>query len=254
MSGNYGLVQQVKIERVNDSTVTFITRSASKSGNPDECLPRTFVCPLSEIYTQPIEGAPAPVALTPGAVGALYLSGAGWQITSVDGYQIYGAGTPVARLKYPDKGAVTELAGNLEIIPTSIVVHGVLKGQQAFVDLELLGPEATAAQHIVWNGADGVTVHLTPRGARRLGLPADTVSAEVWPTKILVTGAPSSDPAASGVVDLLDSKRASQHQEFAFASHGEPVQLALTFDGFAAFHAIPGMPGVAAASRVARPR
>jgi hypothetical protein len=253
MSGNYGLVQQVKIEQVNDSTVTFTTRSASKSGNPDECLPRTFVCPSSEIYTHPIDGAPAPVALTPGAVGALYLSAAGWQITSVDGYQIYGAGTPIARLKYPDKGAATELAGRLDIIPTSIVVHGTLHGQHAFFDLELLGPDATAAQHIVWNGLDGITVHLTPRGARRLGLPAHTVSAEVWPTKIIVTGAPSSDPAVSGAVDLLDSKQASQHQEFAFAGHGEPVQLSLTFAGFAAFHATPGMVGAAATNRVARP-
>lgn len=252
MSGNYGLVQQVKIEAVNDSTVTFTTRSASKSGNPDECLPRTFVCPLSEIYTGHIDGAPAPVALTPGAVGALYLSAAGWQITSVDGYQIYGAGTPMARLKYPDKGAATELAGNLEIIPTSIVVHGVLEGQQVFFDLELLGPDATSAQHIVWNGLDGVTVHLTPRGARRLGLPAHTVSAEIWPTKILVTGAPSSDPAVSGAVDLLDSRQASQHQEFAFAGHGEPIQLSLTFAGFVAFHATPGVVGAGSTNRVAR--
>lgn len=247
MSGKYGLVAQAKIQQVKDSTVTFTTRSASKSGNPDECLPRTFHCPLSEIYTQAIPGAPAPVTLAPGSVGALYLSAAGWQITSDDGYQIYGAGTALARLKYPDDGAGLEFVGDLVVVPSSIVIHGTLKDSSAFLDLELLGPDATAAQHIVWNGADCLVVHLTPRGAKHLGLPAHTVSAEIWPTRITVTGAPARDSAVSGSVDILDSKRASQHQEFAFAVHGEPVRLSLTQDGFAAFHAFPGAPGTASA-------
>ncbi len=254
MSGKYGLVAQVKIEQVNGGTVAFVTRSASNSGNPDECLPRTFHCPLSEIYTQPIPGAPTSVTLTPGATGALYLSAAGWQIKSDDGYQIYGAGTAIARLKYPDDGAGLEFVGELVVIPSSIVIHGTLKDSRAFLDFELLGPDATAAQHIVWNGADCLVVHLTPRGAKRLGLPAHTGSAEIWPTRITVTGAPARDAAVSGSVDILDSKRASLHQEFAFAVHGEPVRLSLTQDGFAAFHAFPGAPEPASAHPAAHRR
>jgi hypothetical protein len=254
MSGNYGMVAQVKIETVDDKTVTFTTRSASKSGDPDERLLRAFTCPISEIYTQPIAGAPLPVPLTPGAEGPLYLSGAGWQITSDDGYQIYGAGTPIAQLKYPDDGAGLEFVGDLTVIPSSIVVRGMLKGGRTFFDFELLGPDTTAAQHILWNGVGYLVVHLTPRGARYLQLPEQTEIAEIWPTKITVTGAPSSDPAVSGSVDVLDSKRASQHQEFAFAVHGEPIRLSLTQAGFAAFHAIPGMPDTAPAHPVAHRR
>lgn len=251
MSGNFGMVAQVKIEQVNDRTVTFTTRSASKSGNPDECLPRRFTCSISEVYAHPIEGAPTPVAMTPGAMGPLYLSAVGWQTLSDDGYQIYGAGTPLERLKYPDNGAALEFVGDLMVIPSSIVVHGMLQGGRTFVDFELLGPDATAAQHIAWNGVDRVVVHLTPRGARSLGLPAHTESAEIWPTTITVTGSPSNDPAVSGSVDILDSERGGQHQEFAFAVHGEPIRLSLTQRGFGAFHAIPGVSGAAPAHPVA---
>ena len=63
MIGKFGMVGQVKIERADDKTVTFTTRSASNSGDRDECLLRTFTCPISEISTQPFDGAPRPVAL-----------------------------------------------------------------------------------------------------------------------------------------------------------------------------------------------
>lgn len=243
MTAQFGMVGQVRVDRVDDNSVTFTTRSASKTGDPDECLPRTFTCPLSEVSTQQFDGAPAPVAMEPGAVGPLFLSAAGWETRSDDGYQIYGAGTPIARIKYPDNGAILEFVGDLTIVPSSIVVHGRLKDGRTFFDLELLGPYASHAQCIAWNGADCIELHLTPRGAKYLHLADNTKTVEVWPTKITISGAPASDPTVTGSVDILDSERAGLAQEIAFARHGDPIRLILTHDGFAAFHMIPGMPG-----------
>jgi hypothetical protein len=242
MTAHYGMVGQVRIEHVDDSTVTFTTRSASQSGDPDECLPRMFTCARTEVSTQLFEGAPAPVALVSGAVGPLFLTAVGWETRSDDGFHIYGHGTPLARIKFPDSGGLLEFVGDLMIIPSSIVVHGTLKGGREFVDLELLGPDTTQAQHIAWSGADCVVVRLTSRGARHLHLQEHTKLIELWPTRITVTGAPVSDPAVSGSVDLLHNERAGLAQDFAFATHGEPIRLSLTHDGFAAFHVVPGMP------------
>src|ERR1700759_395444 len=138
MVGKFAMVEQVRIEHVDDQTVTFTTRSASKSGDRDECLRRRFTCPISEVYTHPITGAPPPVAMHPGAVGHLFLSSAGWATKSQEGYEIYGAGTPLARIKWPDNAAITEFLGDLMITPSSIVVHGTLDDQSKFVDIELL--------------------------------------------------------------------------------------------------------------------
>lgn len=241
MTAQYGMVGQVRIDRVDDNSVTFTTRSASLSGDPDECLPRSFTCARSETTTQQFEGAPEPVALEPGAIGPLFLTGTGWATVGADGYHIYGYGTPLARVKYPDNGGLLEFVGDLMIIPTSIVVRGTLKNSTEFVEIELLGSEATQAQHIAWSGADCVAVRVTPRGAKRLQLADHDRLVEIWPTKITVTGAAESDPAVAGSVDLLDTERAGVVQEFAFATHGEAIRLSLTHDGFAAFHAVPGM-------------
>src|SRR5882762_347071 len=128
MGDEFGVVEQVQIEHADDKTVTFGTRSGSKSGDRDECLRRSFTCPIAEVWTQPIEGAPPPVAMQPGAVGTLFLSRAGWQTRSADGYPIYGAGTPIERIKWPDNAAGSQLVGALTVIPSSIVVHGTLHG------------------------------------------------------------------------------------------------------------------------------
>jgi hypothetical protein len=239
MVGKFAMVERVQIEEVNDKTVTFATRSGSKSGDRDECLRRTFTCPVSEIWTKPIDGAPAPVAMKPGAVGNLFLSETALETTTAEGFPIYGAGTPLLRVKWPDNAAGAQMLGELSVIPSSIVVRGTLQGTE-FVELELLGPDAADAQHIAWNGAHGITLHLTARGARRLHLGDHAMSVEVWPTRITVTGAPAGDPGVTGSVDILDSERAGLAQDFRFARHRAAIQLALTPDGFAAFHAVPG--------------
>jgi hypothetical protein len=241
MAGKYAMVEKVQIEKVDDKNVTFATRSGTRSGDRDECLRRTFTCPVSEVWTHPITGAPAPVAMQPGAVGNLFLSGNGLQTANSDGYPIYGIGTPLLRIKYPDEAAISQLGGELRVIPTSIVVHGTRDGGRSFFDVELLGPDAADAQDIAWNGAEHVALRLTARGAKRLHLPEHPATLEVWPTRITVTGAPASDPGDTGSIDILDTQLASQGQHVKFAHHGAPISLALTQLGFAVFHVVPGM-------------
>lgn len=245
MAGKFAMVEKVQIEKVHENKVTFATRSGTKSGDRDECLRRTFTCPVSEVWTHPIAGAPAPVAMRPGAVGNLFLSGTGLQTKSADGYLIYGAGTPLLRIKYPDEAAISQLGGELSVIPSSIVVRGTLKDGGAFFDIELLGPDAAGAQDITWNGAEHIKLRLTGRGAKHLHLPEHVAMVEVWPTKITVTGAPAGDPADTGSVDILDIGLAAQGQHLKFAKHGAAVSLALTQLGFAAFDVVPGVTGAA---------
>ncbi|HEY0482830.1 MAG TPA: hypothetical protein VGD37_35155 [Kofleriaceae bacterium] len=185
--------------------------------------------------------------MTPGAVGNLFLSSTGLETRTDDGFPIYGAGTPLLRIKWPDNAAGAQLLGELTVLPSSIVVHGTLHGA-AFVDIDLLGPDAADAQHITWHGARGVTIQLTARGARRLHLGDQAMPVEVWPTKITVIGAPKSDPSVSGTVDLLDSERAGLAQDFRFTRHREAIRLSLTPDGFAAFRAVPGASDAASVS------
>src|SRR4051812_693645 len=97
---SFGLVPQVKIKSVDDTTVSFATRSASRSGDAKESLLRTFTVPRTELYTAPIPGAPVSVAMQADATGPLYLSREGLDTTTPDGFGIYG----VAHLfiKYPN--------------------------------------------------------------------------------------------------------------------------------------------------------
>jgi hypothetical protein len=241
MAGKFAMVEKVRIEKVDHHHVTFVTRSGTKSGDRDECLRRTFTCPVSEIWTHSIAGAPPPVAMRPGAVGNLFLSGKGLETKSAGGYPIYGAGTSLLRIKWPDEAALSQLGGELSVVPTSIVVHGTRENGGPFFDIELLGPDAADAQDIRWNGAEPVELRLTARGAKHLHVGDHAATVEVWPTRITVTGAPAGDPTDTGSIDILDSELATQAQHLAFTRHGAPVSLALTQLGFAEFHVVPGL-------------
>ncbi|HEX7844001.1 MAG TPA: hypothetical protein VF469_41285 [Kofleriaceae bacterium] len=187
--------------------------------------------------------------MRPGAVGNLFLSGTGLAAKSEDGYPIYGAGSPLLRIKFPDEAAISQLGGDLSVIPTSIVVHGTLEDGGPFFDIELLGPDAADAQDIAWNGAEHVKLRLTSRGAKHLHAGEHATTVKVWPTKITVTGAPANDPSDTGSIDILDSELAALAQHLVFARHGAPVSLALTQLGFAAFHVVPDMSDAAPARR-----
>jgi hypothetical protein len=232
-------IKQVKIESVDDTTVTFSTRSASgRGGDPHDCLRRTFTVPRTEVHTAPITGAPLPVELAKHKIGTLYLSRTGWEARSSDGFQIHGKDS--ALFKYPNCAAATQrLLTNLSVIPTSIVVRGHLEDDTEFFDIELIGPEAAESQAIYWNSADYLDVRLSSRGARRLRLKSRSTTAKVWPISIKIKGCPAVDLAVSGEVDLLNIEMAEGEQELKYAKSGSPIKVALTQVGVAAFHVTP---------------
>ncbi len=235
---SFGLVPQVKIQTVGDKTVSFATRSASQSGDAKESLLRTFTVPLSEVYTAPIPGAPTAVAMQPGATGPLYLSREGWNTATPDGFRIHGADDVVD--KFPKDAAIpSPPLTRLDVVPTSIHIHGQLQGETAFFDIELLGPDAAESQDIAWNSADYIDLQLTEHGARRLHVEPGSTTARVWPVKISIKGSPAVDRAVVGEVDILDSELAHSVQRVAFAKPGMPITLVLTEDGVDAFHVTP---------------
>jgi hypothetical protein len=235
----HAMVPQVTITGVDLTTVTFQVRSASKSGNVDEALLRTFTVALSDVYRGATTKLPVlPVPLTPGATGVLYLSHHGWQTMSSDGFAIFDANRAV--FKWPDcAGVATAICSKLSVVPSSIVVRGHLEGEVEIVEIELLGPDAAAAQHIVWNGASYLALQLTEQGAGRLHVKSRSTQVGFWPTRIVVRGAPVIDPEVSGDVDLLNSELSDSAQHLVFAKHGAPIELSLTQDGFTAFHVTP---------------
>jgi len=235
---SFGLVPQVKIQTVDDKTVSFATRSASQSGDAQESLLRTFTVPLSEVYTAPIPGAPTAVAMQPGATGPLYLSRESWNTTTPDGFGIFGATRFDS--KFPKEGAIPSAPlTKLTVVPTSIRIHGQLEGRAAFFEIELLGPEAAESQDITWNSADYLELRLTEAGARRLQVASGPTAVKVWPIKIVIAGSPAIDQTVSGEVDILDREMADSVQQFAFARQGAPIALLLTPDGVDAFHVTP---------------
>jgi hypothetical protein len=231
-------VKQVTIESVDDTSVSFSTRSASRTGDPHECLLRTFTVPRANVDMTPGKAAPPPVELKPGNTGPLYLTRAGWEVKSADGFTIHGS-TEV-QLKVPDCAAGTaRLLTRLTVVPTSIVVRGHLAGEPEFFDLELLGPDVADAQAIHWNSANYLDVRLSSRGARRLRLRSRSMTAKLWPIAIRVKGSPAFDLAVSGEADLLNVEMAEGPQEITYAKPRAPIKIALTQLGVAAFHVTP---------------
>lgn len=235
---NFAIVQQVTIEAIDDKNVVFTTRGERPQGSPDQILRKTFTVPTEEIYSRPIQGAPPPVEMVRGATGNLYLSRVGWQTASDDGFRIYGCDHAI--FKFPECGGISAPPlTRLTVIPMSIIVRGHLPEQETFFDIELSGPDAEDAQDIAWNGVDHIDVRLTARGARRMGLPSEATTIQLWPTKIRIKGSPAIDQAVLGEVDVLDRELAASMQRIAYEHRGAPVTLVLTQDGVNAFHVTP---------------
>jgi hypothetical protein len=235
-----GASVKVKIASVDGSAVTFLARSASRTGDPAECLLRTFTVARAELYVPPATAVnvPQPVDLKPGNTGLLYLTRAGWDTKSSDGFLIHGTGDVLFKIPNCAAGA-QRLLTNLSVVPTSIVVRGHLEGDAELFDLELIGPEAAEAQVIEWNSADYLDVRLTSRGARRLRLKSRSTTAKIWPISIKIKGCPAFDLAVSGEVDLLNIEMAEGEQVVNYAKPGASIKLALTQLGVAAFHVTP---------------
>lgn len=231
----HAMVPTVTIESVDATTVSFWTRSASQTGDPAEQLRRLFKVRRDELWTAPIPGFPPPVALRPGATGPLYLSKAGWQTTTPDGFQIFGAASAVFKL--PVCLGPADAFDRLSVIPSKLVVQGYAHDTDELVEIDLLGPDAADAQDVRWNGSEPVEIRLrNGHGAR-----AHVAAVKLWPIHIVVAGSAASAPAVPGEVDLLDVELAAPEQHLQFHRRGAAVELALTQDGFGAFHVIPGM-------------
>jgi hypothetical protein len=129
----------------------------------------------------------------------------------------------------------------LTVVPSSIVVRGALEGESRFIDIDLYSHDAADAQDVRWNGADYLVVQLTTQGAQRLRLARSTAAVRMWPSRIVVAGAPAVDPTCSGSVDLLDRELAGPVQHLTYVRRGSRLSLSLTQDGFAAFHVVPGL-------------
>lgn len=227
----HAMVPQVTIQSVDDTSVSFWTRSDSKTGDPNERLRRLFKVARSELWTAPIPGRPTAVELVPGATGPLYLSRAGWETTSADGFPIFGAANAV--FKEPACLGAGQFQDELSVIPHRLLVHGFVDGDSERIEIDLLGPDAAEAQDVRWNGAEVIEIRLN-------GAKAGT-TLKLWPTQIVVHGSAVADPTSSGQVDLLDSELAGHAQHISFSRRGSAISLVLTQDGFGAFHVVPGM-------------
>ena len=194
--------------------------------------------PLTEVYTAPLMGAPKPVDLVKGNIGLLYLTRAGWEAKSSDGFALFDKGN--VPFKIPNcAAALTRLLTPLSVVPTSILIRGHLEGDVEFFDLEMLGPDAAESQALHWSGANYLDVRLSSPGARRLRLKSRSTIAKIWPISIKIKGRPAIDLAVSGEVDLLGSDMADGEQNLIYAKSGAPIKLVLTQVGVAAFHLTP---------------
>jgi hypothetical protein len=236
----HAMVPQVTISSVDAQSVSFWTRSDSKTGDPNERLRRLFTVGAKEVWTAPIPGQPAPVTMKPGATGPLFLSRTGWQTMTPDGFHILGAGTDAVVFKLPECLAASPFQGDLQVIPSKLLVQGYPEGETELVRIDLLGPDAAEAQDLRWNGADYLEIRLAEHAADGASAAAGA-TVKVWPTQIVVSGAARSAPAIAGEVDLLDGNLAAHAQHIQFARRGTPISLVLTQNGFGAFHVIPGM-------------
>lgn len=235
----YAIVEQVMIDRVEEDKVGFFTRADGEGD--DDRLRRHFTAKLVDILADAPDQAPPAVELRAGAVGNLYLSKEGWKIRSDDQERrpIYGAERPgFVTFKWPQCAAAPlRFISNLRVIAERIVVRGVAAGTPGrVVEIDLFGPDAAVTQRIDWNGAQDLAIQLTDRGATQLGLPR---SVTLWPTRIVVSGRPASNPSVSGQVDLLDGALAAIAQTIAWSDRPTELLVRLTQAGFARFHVVP---------------
>ena len=226
----YALVLQARIDAVTATSVTFSSRSSK-----DEL--ESFTVQLTEILQGPPTHAPLPVALTPGAIGNLYLSEDGWKQKAASGATLYKAGDKnVVLFKWP-RCIPFRILDLLEVTPTKIWLEGTDTATKQPIKIDLLGADAAPAQSVNWRAAAPITVELSQAGSAANGGAKNVV---VWPKKLEVTAASVRKPQVSATVDVLDVKFADFNQQFAWSQPKDPIALMLSTSGFNEFSVSPG--------------
>jgi hypothetical protein len=235
----FATVDSVKIVSVTPTHVTFITRSAGLT--EAERIPREYEVESFEILGSTPAGGPAHVELKPNEVGVLYLSDQGWTVTS-GGHHIFGVPLPSERFKWPECGGGDRPdVDPLTVIPSRIELRGFVDGSKQVTTIDLLAPEYGVAQKLEWNSTRAFDIQ-TKYGQQL----------SVWPTALVITGAPQAHPDLTGSVDLLDDILAAPTHELAWRQPGDPIVLRLTQDGFSRFGVVPEFERALAAGRVGR--
>lgn len=225
----YATVKMVRIDNVTNEDLTFSTRSSADDY-------QSFTVSLDHVLFAPPTDSLEPAALEPGAIGPLYLSRGGWQVTGNRGGALYKAGDDnYVLFKYPICKPWRLLA-YLRVTPTKITVKGVDLATTLPVVIDVLGADAAPAQDLDWTAAAPIVVRLSNAGAAANG-GRDLVM--VWPQQIIVEGASIKKPNSRAKVDVLDVANGDFVQRLKWSERGAPIDLRLSSTGFGLFKVTP---------------
>lgn len=225
----YATVKMVRVDGVTDTQITFSSRSSADNYE-------SFTVGLDQLLVDPPTDAPTPVALTPGAIGYLYLSRDGWTTKSASGAALYKAGDlNYVLFKWPLCRPYRLLA-YLQVKPTKIVVEGTNLATGAPIAIDVLGVDAAPAQDLDWSAAAPIVVKLSGAAAAANG-GQDFLM--IWPKRIVVEGASLQKPHISASLDVLDVMFGDFTQHLTWSEPGAPIDLKLSTTGFGRFKVTP---------------
>jgi hypothetical protein len=214
---NVAILEQVAITKFEAGQVSFATRS-------NQGKLQSYSTSIDHVLRSPPHQAPRPVKLQAGQVGNLYLDAEGWAAATAGG-GIYGykagvsaAAQPNVIFKWPLCAPFIPVEA-LELEVSAIVLHDD-HGKAH----DLLGNDYADAQHLVWNAAEPISL-ATKNGSQ-----------QVWPTKLEITGKPSTGIA--NTIDVLDIEYADFNQMLSFNKQAHRVSPVLKSAGFGLFDAV----------------
>jgi len=216
---NYALVQQVQITNIDETekAITFATRSNDKK------LTSYTTDDANVMWHGPAQ-APKAVPKVVGKVGNLYLDKEGWAAAKagggIFGYSANAADSTVL-FKWPQCYPFLPVE-ELDLIPSTVVVVDSAGKEHKLFD----AAQYAAAQHLVWNAAQNITLMTHANKA-----------IEVWPVKLLVTGKPRSG-GIEGTVDVLDGEYGDFTQMLSWSKPGAVIAPVLRPAGFGEFDAV----------------
>ena len=225
----FATVKMVRVDAVTDTQITFSSRSSTNSYE-------SFTVGLDQLLVDPPTDAPTPVAMTPGAIGYLYLSRDGWKQQAASGATLYKAGEDSYVLfKWPLCRPYRLLA-YLRVKPTRIVIDGINLATGTPISIDALGPLAAPGQDLDWRAAAPLVVKLTGTAAAANGGQDFML---IWPKQIVVDGASLQKPHISASIDILDVMFGDFTQHLTWSEPGAPIDLKLSTTGFGKFKVTP---------------